>query len=356
MWRFLKTEMHVILGLVEDAARTDAEIAELYGLNKGTVASIRRRLIDAGAISYRNVPAFHKLGCEMIAFSVGTTDPGVSADIKTSHYMEFCETMPQAFFAMLGGSSVMFYTALRNMTELETIIEAHEKFFVGSKRASAAKFRDTFFPFAVSKATYELNFASLVHRYFKLDVPAPKVRPLKRVEIAEPDLTEHEQHALLAMVEHPAASDREIADTVKLSRQAVTRIRHRLTDDGYFTPICIPNLYKWGFEIMVVGRACYNMDMSWEKRTRSEPRQTFEGSFFSLTKSTESVTNYMVPRFQDYSDNLEPVMAWYHKVRAFRDKPDLNLFSLERCTELRNFDYGPAVRNLLFPKQKAGRA
>src|SRR5512136_822477 len=90
MWKFLESEMRVILGLSEDATRTDAQIAELYGLKKGTVASIRRRLLDAGAIHYVNVPSFNKLGCEMLGFHVGSSEPSDKSDARTNDYVEFC--------------------------------------------------------------------------------------------------------------------------------------------------------------------------------------------------------------------------------------------------------------------------
>src|SRR4030042_328734 len=117
MWKFLESEMLVILGLAEDATRTDAQIADIYNLKKGTVASIRRRLLDAGAMTYVNVPAFNKLGCELLGFHIGTVEPSERADTRTNHYIEFTSEFPQIFHGMIGGTSVVFYTALKNATE-----------------------------------------------------------------------------------------------------------------------------------------------------------------------------------------------------------------------------------------------
>ena len=73
MWKFLESEMQVIIGLVENATRTDAEIADIFNLKKGTVASIRRRLLDAGAITCANVPADNNLGSKILDFHTKTT-------------------------------------------------------------------------------------------------------------------------------------------------------------------------------------------------------------------------------------------------------------------------------------------
>lgn len=347
MWRFLESEMKVIFGLTENASRTDAQIADMYGLKKGTVASVRRRLLDAGAISYVNVPAFNKLGCELICYHVGTTEPSERSDSKVNHYLEFCARSPQIFQGLIGGTSVAFYTVLRNATEYEKFVQEHAKFFSGSRRNSKAKLSSTVFPFTLSKTTLVPTFAAIVHRHFQLDLPRPKCSMPSGADVETPDLSDTEKKTLVAMIENPKMSDRQISSLVRLSRQAVTRIRNKLVDDGIMTLVCVPRLYKWGFEICAVARPRFNMEMSWEKRLRSQPRDCVDLSFLTLSKADESVANYLIAKYADYSEQLENILAWYHKMEAFDEPPEITLFPLERCTELRTFEYGPATRHLL---------
>ncbi len=347
MWKFLESERLVIFGLTEDATRTDSEIAELFKLKKGTVASIRRRLLDAGAISYVNVPAFHKLGCEIVGFHLGTTEPQERTDTRIGHYMEFCANSPQIFEAMMGGTAFVMYTAFKNATEYDSFVQAYNKFFTGSRRGSRARLTNTIFPFALSRGTYVPNFAFIVHRHFALDVPRPKSIAPGPLEVQTPDLNDTERRTLVALIEEPQASDRRISEIVGLSRQAVTRVRNKLLEEEIFVPVCIPRLYKWGFEICAVAHPKFNMEMPWEKRVRSEPKDVMDFSFYTLSKADEAVANYLLAKYSDYSEQLEGLLAWYHKVDAFEDKPDITLFPLERCTELRTFDYGPIVRHLV---------
>jgi len=347
MWKFLESEMQVILGLVENAMRTDAEIAEAYKLKKGTVASIRRWLLDAGAITYVNVPAFNKLGCEILGFHIGTTEPSERADTRTNHYIEFTSKCPQIYHGMIGGTSVVFFTALKNATEFDTLVQGHNSFFTGSRRSSKAKLASVVFPYALSKCTAVPNFASIVHGHFQLDVPPPKSIPPESAEVESPDLSETERMTLVSLVEHPRSSDREIASNVGLSRQAVTRIRNKLTENGFVTTVCVPRLYKWGFEIGAVAHPKFNMEIPWDKRLKTQPAESIELSFLTLSKADEAVANYILAKYSDYSERLENILAWYHKVKAFDEKPEITLFPLERCAELRTFDYGPAVRHLL---------
>ncbi|MDQ1371099.1 MAG: hypothetical protein QG582_13, partial [Candidatus Thermoplasmatota archaeon] len=285
MWRFLHSEMKVILGLVEDADRTDAEIADVYGMNKGTVAAVRRRLVDSGAVTFVNVPAFNKLGCELMAFHSGTMDPAVEADSKTNNYLEFCDSSPNVFHGIVGGGHVSLHAVFRDVTELETFLQGHNKFFSGTRRPSKAKLDTVMFPYRITRGTYRMNFAPTVHRFFEIDAPAPKARLSTLEEITEPDLSENERNTLLELVASPLSSDRQLASKVGLSRQAVTRIRRVLFEEGYLAKVCVPHLYKWGFELYVVSHAKFSMDMRWDIRVKSQPSETSDLPFFSLSKA-----------------------------------------------------------------------
>ena len=347
MWKFLKTEMLVIFAMTEDANRTDAEIADIYGMKKGTVSSVRRRLLDAGAMHCAYVPAFNRLGCEMFGFHYGTTDPAVRSDTKANHYMEFCSRTPKIYHALIGGSSVFFFTALRNATEYESFVQDHNSFFTGPRRASKAKLTHVVFPFALSRITPVPQFAPLVHSFFELDVPLEKRMPIISVRHDPVELSSTDKRTLSAIVGNPSASDREVASMVKLSRQAVTRMRNKYTEEGLLAKICIPRLYRWGFEIYAVVHPRFSRDFGWDKRIKSQPRDVAENSFYILSKADESVANFMVSTFTRYSERLENILGWYHKVKAFEERPEIILFSLDRSTELRTFDYFPAVRELL---------
>ena len=350
MWKFLKNEMLVILALTEDAGRTDSEISDAYNIKKGTVSSARRRLLDAGAMNFAYVPAFNRMGCEMLACHFGAMDPAVRSDTKANHYMEFCSHNPQIYHALIGGSSVVLFTALRNATELESFIHQHNAHFTGTKRASKARLSHVVFPYALSRFMQVPQFAPIVHNFFELDVPPPKRIPITQVRLDQIELNPTDTRVLPALVANPSASDREIASIVKLSRQAVARMRKKYLEEGLLTRICVPRLYRWGFEIYAVAHTKFSMDFGWDKRLKSQPKDVTERSFYSLSKADEAVANFMISKFAEYSEKYESILGWYHKVKAFEEGPDIILFSLDRSTELRTFDYSPAVKNLLQPK------
>lgn len=347
MWRFLRSEMMVILGLCEDADRTDAEIADLFGMNKGTVASVRRRLLDAGAIYMVNVPSFNRLGCEMMAVHLGTSDPAVSPDAKSNDYISFCDSSANIFNGIIGGGSVCLHSVFRDATELESFNQEHNRYFSGRRRSSRARLQFVMFPYAMTKGTFVTNFAPSVHGFFNLDVPPPKPRPPTSAAVTSPDLTPNERRTLVELVAAPDSSDRELASRMGLSRQAVTRIRGKLFGEGYLTRVCIPRLYKWGFEICVVSRTQFSTEMSWDIRLKSEPRESAESSFLTLSKPDEAVVCHIVPSYQEYVERQERVLEWYHKMRVFDEPPHVTVFSLDRSTELRSFDFLPAVKSLM---------
>lgn len=347
MWKFLKTEMQVIYALTEDAERTDSEIADLFDLKKGTVSSARRRLLDAGAIHFAYVPEFNRLGCEMLGYHYGTTDPALRPDTKANHYMEFCSRASQIYHSLIGGNSVAMFTALRNATDFESFVQEHNAFFSGPRRESRAKLAHVVFPYALSRVTQTPQFAWTVGNFFGFDTKPLGKTGVTSVSSEHADLNSTDRKVLPALVANPMASDREIASEVNLSRQAVARMRKKYKDEGLLRRICIPRLYRWGFEICAIAHPRFAVDFGYEKRLKSEPRGVIERSCYVLSKADESVGIYMVPKFSEYSEGLEDMMAWYHKVGAFEEDPDVLLFSLERTTELRTFDYYHAVNRLL---------
>lgn len=347
MWRFLPSEMAVILALTEDANRTDAQVADIHGMNKGTVASVRRRLMDSGAIQFVNVPSFNKLGCELMSFHVGSTDPAVPAETKANNYIEFCEGTPSVFHGMIGGGNVSFLNVFKDATDLESFLQDHNRFFSGTRRPSRAKLETAMFPYRLTRGTYATNFAPTVHNYFKLDVPPPKPRIVVSESVSTPDLSKNEARTLIEMVADPTSSDRQLASKVGLSRQAVTRIRRKLFEERYLTQVCIPRLYKWGFEIYAVTHSKFSMDLRWDIRIKSQPKDVAALSFMTLSKADQAVSNHMVATYQEYTEKMEGMQGWFHKMKVFDENPRIEVFSLERTTELRSFDFLPAVKNLL---------
>ena len=347
MWKFLPNEKLVIMSLVEDATRTDAEIAELNGMNAGTVAAVRRRLLDAGALFFVNIPSFNKLGCEMIAFHHGALDPAVPFDAKSADYMRYCSSSPQTFDAIISTKSVLFYSVLRNVTELEEYLSHHNRFFSGENRRSKARVTTATFPYAVTKGTYALNYAPTVSLFLELEGPEPKPREPTSVEVTSADLTENEKQVLMALVENPNSPDRETAVKSGVSRQSVTRIRRKMEEEGYLTLVCVPRLYRWGFEIYSAIHAHFSSDFAYSDLMDKQPQGPLGYSFFSLFKADEAVVNYMTANFQDYSRDLDEAMAWYHERKAFEKEPAITMLPLEHCIELKTHDFAPALRNLL---------
>lgn len=347
MWKFLPNEKLVIMSLVEDATRTDAQIAEQNGMNPGTVATVRRRLLDAGALFFVNIPCFNKLGCEMIAFHEGTLDPAVPFDAKSADYMNFCLSSPQTFDAIIGMKSIIFYSVLRNATELEAYMAHHNRFFSGGNQASRAKVTTVTFPYAATRGTYSLNYAPIVHRFLQLEGREPKPREPESLDVTSLDLNDNERKVLMAIVENPTEPDRATAARIGISRQSVTRIRGKLEEEEYFRHVCVPRLYRWGFEIYSVIHVFFSSDFAYGDRVEREPREPIEYSFFSLIKANEAVANHMISTFQDYSRGLDEGLAWYHKHKAFEADPVITMLSLEHCIELRTHDFAPALRHLL---------
>ena len=335
----------MILALLENGNRTDAEVAELCGMKKGTVASIRRRLVETNAVSFKVVPHLAKIGCEMIGFHRGATNPGLAPHL--SSYMDFTASSPQIFFGAFGANNVVLYTALRDISDYETFKQGHVKFFSGERHNSKAKLSDVIFPCSLTRANWTPQHTHMVYNFFDLDIDPPKIRYPEAAEVETPDFSSSEREVMISVVENPTFSDRAIASIAKISRQAVTKIRNRLFDDGVLSMACLPHFHNWGFEIYFVAHPKFKMWLSWDARIKEEPVEVTSLSFFSLSKADEAIGNYVAPYFKFYTDRSAELADWFHSRGLFDENMETLLFPLERSEYLRNFTYGPAIRSLL---------
>ena len=346
MLELLDSEKSVFYSLAQDASRTDAQIGELVGLKKGTVSSVRRRLMEADLLKFVAVPAFNKLGCELFAYQTGSTNP-VESDVKASQYVEYAKKTPQIFFGVVGIEAFITFSVHRDLEDYEDMVLAYSNYFTGSKKEYRAKTRRTIFPYSHTRGTFIPNFSRLLHDHLKIKSGKPVDVGLSRAEVETPDFTDIEKRVLVLLVENPNASDRVVASMAKVSRQAVTRIRNRFEKERVFVRVCFPRLDRLGFELFLSAHSRFVLDVPWEKRLQNQPGIVVNRSFYTLTKATEGVGNYMFSKYADFSDGLDDVMEWYTKEGVIDEAPDLLLFPVERLTPLRMFDYGPAVRYLL---------
>jgi len=346
--RFVRSELLVMQGLLDDGTHSDKDIAERFGMKTGTVASARRRLVSSGTVTYAYIPAFNRLGCEMLGFHLGTADLTVSLEKRSSQYAEFCTVSPQVFFGILGGNSVLFYTALKDATEHERFMEGYDRFFSGKMKGSRTRLQSHMFPYRLSWGTYSLNFSPLVRLCYGVEGPEPRARLPRTEDIEEPDLKGTEAKGLVTFVEKPWLTDEAVSNIIGVSRQAVTSMRNKFVERGLLHPAWIPDLRTWGLEILVAIHAHFLEEIPWEKVTgESDHGDLLRNSFFTMAKKYEVVGNHISPSFEHFSDLSDRTNRIFERLPLLGARPEIALFPLGRARFLRYFEFGPAVRHLL---------
>lgn len=348
MKRYLRTELLVMQGLLEDGTSSDRDISERFGLKTGTVASARRRLVKSGAIAYSNIPAFNRLGCEMVGLHIGTADLTVSLEERSSQYADFCDLNPEIFLGIMGGNSIVLYTALRNATENESLLQGHHRFFSGKIRGPRTRLRSHLFPYPLSWGTYCFNFAPILRAHYDFDGPEPVARMPRNEKLEDPDFNGSEAKVFVSFIEKPWLTDEAVSRIGGVSRQAVTSMRNKFVDSGLMCPTWIPDFRVWGFEMFASIHSHVIEEIPWERITpETEPKEALHLSFLTLGKGNEIVGNYAHPGFEQYSELSEKVMGVFEKLSLLEEKPHAILFSLATARFLRYFEFGPAVRQLL---------
>lgn len=340
-----RPERLVLFALAEDGSRTDAEVAERTEMKESTVGLHRRELLKEGHMAYVNIPAFEKLGCEMLVEFYGNTNPAISADVKIKAYKDFFGQTPQVFDAISGVGFVRASSAMVNVSELVEFRDKHDGFFENA-RSSKATLVSTIFPFDVSRCSYVYNFGPFLHRVFRLEVPDCNSRPIERRKRERVSLTKAEARTLVEIIRSPTATDSEIGKQIHRSRQSVTDMRNNFLEQGLYTRAVVPTLISAEFGPTAYVRLKFRPSARFETKL-SAGDDWWRQSCYTLERDSEVLGIYPFADFAEYKALMNKFIGPFQQSGLLAEEPEIITVSRENTVDLVECSFAPLVSQLV---------
>lgn len=338
-------EKLVLLALVEDATRTDAEVAETTGLRETTAGRHRRNLVRDGNLSFANYPAFHQLGCELLAEYFGRTNPAIPLDDRNGLYKAFLARTPQVFDSVAGEGFLMASAAFRDVADMLMLRDQHDDFFEGYPM-SKGLLKTALFPFDISHCSYFYNFGPCLKRIFQVDIPDVDARPLERLRRKEPDLSKAEVKFLLALLEMPMATDAKIGVRIGRSRQSVTEMRNELIERGLFVRMAVPTLRSVDFAGLAYVHLRFKPSFSLERKNSLAGEEWWRQSCYTLERNAELFSIYPFGGFREYNSLVSRCIKPFADHGALSEEPEVFVISRENMVDLVDCSFAPLVKRL----------
>ncbi len=341
---FRESEKLVIYGLTQDASLTDSALARLYGMKESTVSSIRRRLMDSRHIYFANIPAFHKLGCKLIAELYGTTNPAVPKEDKEMSHLRYLDETPEVFDCVSSEGFIMMSGVFRSFSDYLLAVDRYERHFMGEHSAERADLRTAFFPLEISKVCYTYNFAPGLHRVFDLEVRRPQPFRPAHYDVESAELTTVEKRLLISLAEYPHATDGQIAQLMGKSRQTVAKVRKRLEKRELFKRTCTPLLFSWNIDLIAYAHLRFRPDIDPETRAELSRNDWIDLSWYTMERDSEAFCIYMFRDYKDYLSEMQKMMKPIVESNVLRGDPHISLVSTSAAKEIRDCHFAPVLR------------
>ena len=161
-------------------------------------------------------------------------------------------------------------------------------------------------------------------------------------------LTEREKLVLFGLIKWPNLSDTELTEKLDIKRPTITSIRNRLSKEGYFEYIVIPNLAKIGCELITVFHSVFNplTDFSIRKKYANLVREHFKDYFFVAGTDRERAMMAASRNFTELREQVDYTERVYWSQGFLTDKGSTYaFFPLEYTRIFPFFDYGNLLHN-----------
>ncbi len=347
-------EKRVLYGLVRHPTLNDRELSELLQVKVSTVTAIRRRLRRADYFTTRRLPMMHRLGWEILVggrFRLDLT-LGPQAIPRLREILK--DRFPSIFHVTASSDHLVFLAFARNYTNLRRDVDDLRQSLDRYELLGDGDVHFTALPMTASVLPIFFDYSHALALAFGIeDRLAMKLEPARGGDV---NLTRKETEVLKGLVRYPELSDKALAQRVKVSRQAVSKMRREFEADGLIRTVRLPNLRLLGFDLYVTAFARFSPSSTIRSRQDGVEKLLRVAPIFVV--ASDDAEGIVIGAAQSYEQFaiLRSSLTKHFQERGFLSADPEVYVSLTNATEfVRNCDFGPLVQGLIEPETKSAR-
>ncbi len=347
-------EKQVLYGLVRHPVLNDRELSELLSVKVSTVTAIRRRLRRADYFVTRRIPMMNRLGWELLVGGHARLDLAQGSQVLPRLREALKDRMPSLFHVSASADHLAFLAFARNYTEARGEVNEMRQTLDRAKLLGTGDVRMSALPASLSTLPVFFDYSHALALAFEIeDRVAAK---LDRARVGDLELTRKETEVLKGLVRFPELSDKALAARVRVSRQAVSKMRREFEAEGLVRTARIPNLRLLGFDLYVSAFAHFAPSSTlrtradaFERLLRSSP------TFFLASDDSEIVVIGASRTYEQFSTLRAALTKQFEERGHLAGDPDVYV-GLTGTTEIvRNCEFTPLIQGLTAPEPKSAR-
>lgn len=337
-------EKSTFYGLVKHPNLNDRALAEVLNEKMSTVTSIRRRLRERGHYSKIRMPQFQNLECEILCMVQGSFKPVAPHGTEVLSKMD--EERPATFFGISNPYHFIMMGVSRSYTDAR---RTYDSYYLNERFLEAIDEDDltfSYLPFSMTNIHNFFDFAPLLKKVFGISKEPKGGQNPGKVSV-DVSLTPTEKRVFLGLVKYPELADKTLAEKIKVSRQAVSKMRKRFEGDGLLKTAIIPNLEMLGLGMLIFTHYTINPKMASSFDDKALSGKDGLPSFFAVSSPYEFFGLSAFTSYQEFERVSEKYFKLYSDGKVLLRNPSMIPFSIEDVTYFRNHVYSKILKNIL---------
>lgn len=296
----------------------------------------------------------NRLGWELLVGGHARLDLAQGTQVVPRLREALKDRMPGMFHVAASSDHISFlafaqdYTAARTEAdELRQVLDRAKLLGDGDVRLSA-------FPMTLSMVPTFFDYSHTLALAFDIeDRISPK---MDHAKVGDLELTRKETEVLKGLVRYPELSDKSLASRVKVSRQAVSKMRREFEAEGLLRTARLPNLRLLGFDLYVSAFARFAPSSS--LKARIDPFERLlrtTATFFLVSDESEAVVLGTSRSYEQFSILRSALTKHFEERGHLGGDPDVYVGLTSTTEILRNCEFAPLVQGLIAPDPKSSR-
>ncbi len=347
-------EKRVLYGLVRHPVLNDRELSELLNVKVSTVTAIRRRLRRADYFVTRRIPMMNRLGWELLVAGHARLDLTQGPQIVPRLREALKDRLPGLFHVAASADHLSFLGFARDFTTARAEVDELRQTLDHGRLLAGGDVHLSAFPMGLSAAPIFFDYSHALALAFDIE---DRVSPrMERAKVGDVDLTRKETEVLKGLVRYPELSDKALASRVKVSRQAVSKMRREFEGEGLLRTARVPNLRLLGFDLYVTAFARFAPASTLKARAEAFERLLRASPTFLLVSDESEAVVIGAARTYEQFMTLRSALTKHFEERAHLLGDPTIYVGLTNTTDiLRNCEFAPLVQGVMPPELKSPR-
>jgi DNA-binding MarR family transcriptional regulator len=334
---FTSAEQSVLYGLVKYPTLNDRELSEKIGVKPSTTTAIRRRLRKKEVFCTKRIPMGHMLGHEIMAIAYGKIKPSLK-DKDREEFLSWVRNIPYVFFSLACSDAVLNIAYLKNFSMYRQYTDFTTEMFRDTNLVDAKTWVAVIFGFDTSRPVTYFDFGPAVRHAFDIEDDQEEKTTFEEHSVGK--LTKKEKSVLKGLVMYPESSDKDIAEKIDASRQAVSTMKRRFEDAGLMKTVRIVDLQKIGYSIYAVAHSAFTPYATMEIRESGIKvvRESIP-AVLNMASNPENVMLAPVLNYDEFHKLRTEAVRYYMEKGFMSEEPSITLFPLSDTLVNKDYDF-----------------